>query len=132
MSQISLPGPADEESAIPNADDESQHHQNNESHQRRQQAPIPDLETCLRAIGQLPGLVALRLLTPAQANAIRASYREILQHHQQSVNRSSQNGISDASLLDLARQRPEIVSMLEPLLTDDQIDLVMKAREGDG
>jgi hypothetical protein len=86
----------------------------------------------LRAIAQVAGLVALGLLKPAQANAIRASYREILQHHRQSQAREDNQGLSNADVLRLMRDNPEILGLLEPLLTDEQVAMVMGRRNGDG
>lgn len=40
---------------------------------------IPSAADCLRALAVIPGLVALRVLQPAQANAIRNIYQTILQ-----------------------------------------------------
>ena len=91
---------------------------------------IPSREECLYAIHQLAGLVALGMLTSAQANSIRASYREILKHHDRAHVAAGGAGLADGNVLELARNHPEILSMLEPLLTDEQIAMVM--RDGDG
>jgi hypothetical protein len=99
---------------------------------RQRRAPhIPSAEECLAALAHLAGLVALGILRPAQANAIRGSYREILQHHGRSHARgSAQAAVSDADLLDLVRTNPALLNLLEPLLTKEQIDLVMRDGEG--
>jgi hypothetical protein len=84
----------------------------------------------LRALAQLAGLVALGVLTPAQANSIRASYREILQFHLKSQSRDPK-GLSNADVLELMRKDPRILSMLEPILTEEQVAMVMKGAKGD-
>jgi hypothetical protein len=43
---------------------------------------VASVEQCLRALTQLPGLVAMGMLIPAQSNALRASFATILQHDQ--------------------------------------------------
>lgn len=96
----------------------------NERTQRSRQA-VPDEEQCLAALNKLPGLVALGILKPAQANAIRATYSEILRHHQRNQSRENQQGPASVDLLDAIRKQPELISLLEPLLSQEQIDLLM-------
>jgi hypothetical protein len=95
-----------------------------DSGQRRaRQDGIPSQEDCLRAIAQLSSLVALKVLTPLQANSIRANFEALLRHHHQSqASRPSQ--ISDDRVLAILRASPELLSLLEPLLTDEQIALI--------
>ena len=93
---------------------------------------IPSAEDCVAALAQLPGLVALKYISPAQANAARGVYQAILKHYQQARAASAQPGIADADLLEIARTHPEILNMLEPLLTDVQMDLVFGDDPGDG
>ena len=88
--------------------------------------PIPSREDCLQAMAQLPGLVALGVLKPAQANSIRASYREILQYHEKTQSQRGQDGLSTSDVLELARKDPHIFSLLEPILSDRQIRAAMK------
>ena len=93
--------------------------------------PIPSEEQCLQALTQLAGLVALGLLKPAQANTIRGTYRDILQHHKSKA-KEAEKGLSNADVLGLLRKHPEILSLLEPLLTEEQIAMVMKEVGGGG
>lgn len=97
-----------------------------QEHRRRteRRAEIPSVQDCLRALAQLPGLIALKALSTGQANAIRGAYNAILQQHQHSQ-ASGQQQLSDDNVLELYRQHPEMISMLEPLLTDAQIKMVM-------
>lgn len=120
MSDLHLPGPPIDE----NEPDAS-------ANSRRPKGRIPDREECVRAIQQLAGLVALGILTPAQANSIRASYREILNHHDRAHVAAGGAGLADRNVLELARNHPDILSMLESILTDEQIELVMQDRGGD-
>lgn len=116
--------------------EETEHHeQDAEQHEqgarRRKRRRIPSIEDCLDALASLAGAVAMGLITPAQANPIRASYAEILRYHQKNENRSERKGIADADVIGLMRKDPKMFSMLEPFLTDEQIDMVMKnAKDG--
>ncbi len=99
---------------------------------RRKRGEIPSIEDCLAVLKSLAGAVALGLLTPPQAKTIHACYAEILRHHQHHQSHSDRKGVADADVVELLRKDPKIFSVLEPFLTDDQIDLVMKnAKEGD-
>ena len=91
----------------------------------RQRGPdaIPSEIDCLRAIAKLSGLVALKVLSPTQTNAIRGNYESLLRYHRQSqASQSSQ--ISDDRVLAILRESPELLSLLEPLLTEEQIALI--------
>jgi hypothetical protein len=92
---------------------------------RRARPRVPSLEECLTAMHQLAGLVAMGLLKPAQANTIRASFREILQFHMRSA-RTAEQGISNADVMSVLRKNPGLVNLLAPILTDEQIAMVMK------
>jgi hypothetical protein len=90
----------------------------------------PDEEQCLAAIARLAGLVAMGILTTSRANAIRASFVEILRWHRATRGSREQQRLDDADLIGLLRTNPELLAMLEPLLTEDQIDML--TREADG
>ncbi len=123
-----------------NADDDDPHDADDgadESEQPKQSrarrpGKIPDVEACLAALAALAGAVALGYLKAAQANSIRAMYTEILRHHQKNESRDDRKGIADADVVELMRKDPKVFSMMEPFLTDEQIDMVMKnAKDGD-
>jgi hypothetical protein len=103
---------------------------------RARRSDVPDRDACLGALGRLPGLMMMGLVTTPQANALRAIYGTILQQHDRA--RDAQGGVrlADANVLQLARTDPALLGMLEPLLTDQQIHAVMhEARacaEGEG
>lgn len=98
---------------------------------RQKRRKIPSLEDCLFAIASIAGAVAMGFIKPAQANTIRASYAEILRHHQKNESRNNRQGLADADVVEMMRKDPQMFSMLEPFLTDEQIDLVMKnAKDG--
>jgi hypothetical protein len=98
----------------------------------RKRGRIASAEDCLLALDRLSGAVAMGLLKPAQANAMRASYAEILRYHQKNETRSDRNGMADADVREIMRKDPTMFSMLAPFLTDEQIDLVMNSAKDGG
>ena len=86
----------------------------------------PDEEQCLAAIARLAGLVAMGLLTTSKANSIRASFSEILRWHRAARGSREQQRLEDADLIGLLRTNPELLAMLEPLLTEDQIEMLTR------
>ena len=98
---------------------------------RRPNRPaIPSAEDCLRALTRLPGLAATGILTPPQVNAIRGVHGEILRYYRAEA-KGPEKGLPDAKILEVMRKDPQLLSWLEPLLTTDQVAMVMKAAEED-
>lgn len=95
------------------------------SRHRRQSSILSEIE-CLKQLQDLSGLVAIGVMAPSRANTIRANLKETLTYHRR--NQSSPDGqkLPDADVLKLARENPEYLSMLEPFLTDEQLDIVMR------
>jgi hypothetical protein len=89
---------------------------------------IPDPNACLAALAQMPGMVAFKLITPAQSNAMRAPLEAILRQHNWTATRAGQSEgrIANVDLMELARRNPEVLNMLAPVLTEEQITMVMK------
>ena len=98
---------------------------NNTYSRRGADTPIPSPEDCLRAIAALPGLVAMRILTPAQSNSIRATYAAILQHHDRARHGQSAQ-LADDDVLKLWRDQPHLINLLHPILTQAQLDMIMR------
>lgn len=98
----------------------------------RRRGPAHDVNRCLDVMEKLAGAVAAGFLKPAQANVMRATYTELLRNHQRSERRPEGPGIADADIAALLRADPTILAMLEPFLTAEQVELVMRhATEGD-
>lgn len=95
---------------------------------RPSRGKIPSADECLEMLARLSGLLSLKLVTPAYANAVRANTTEILRHHQRNESRGNGKSVADEDLLDVARNNPRMLTLLEPFLSQDQLDLVM----GDG
>ena len=96
------------------------------------QRTAPDSDACLDGLGRLPGLIVMGLVTTAQANAIRGVYGTILQQHHRTQTGRDQSQLDDADVMAMLRDNPGLLSMLAPLLTDEQIAAIMEeAKEGD-
>jgi hypothetical protein len=98
--------------------------------QRGKPPTIPSEAECLQAIVQAARLVAMGLFTPSQANAIRAAFRDVLQHHQAKTTQAAGRGVSDGDLLKVLQADPRLLNLLEPVLGPDQIELIMRTSGG--
>jgi hypothetical protein len=81
---------------------------------------------CLAALSKLPGLLVLGLLKPQVANAMRGPYKDLLEHHRHAQQAPANGGIQDDDLLRIVRDHPEFLEMLSGIVTDEQIQLVLK------
>ena len=55
-----------------------QHARGRSESRRRRTTGVPTREECLRKLAQLPGLVAMKIISPAESNAISRSLQVIL------------------------------------------------------
>jgi hypothetical protein len=85
----------------------------------------------LGAIAQLARLVAMGSLKTAQANAIRAAFREILLYHR-NKSKEAEKGISTVELLDVLGKDPKLLPLFEPLLSQEQVEWILRAGDSDG
>ena len=90
---------------------------------------IPTEKECLSAIARVAGLVAMGKLKPAAANTIRSSFRDILQHHKAKT-REAEKNLADGDVLGILAKDPMMLSLLEPLLSQDQIEMIMNRAGG--
>jgi hypothetical protein len=91
----------------------------------RSRFPVRSVEECLSMLDQLPGMIATRLITPSQANSIRSAINDILAFHQRSLGGSATKAVLDSDLLARLRREPQLMNMLAPLLTAEQIATLM-------
>jgi hypothetical protein len=92
---------------------------------RKARAPIASAEDCLAILSRLPSLVTLGLLSTAQANTIRSTCTEILKYHERQQSGPSRTVVNEKDVAKLLRTHPEYAKMLEPLLTDEQIEMLV-------
>ncbi|MEX2142015.1 MAG: hypothetical protein WD894_22300 [Pirellulales bacterium] len=131
MSELSIPKPPDDASAKGSNDASSRGR--SKSRRRGPQAsaapPIPTAEECLQKLAHLPSLVALGVLTPAQSNSMAAAFREILRHHQRAESGTANSGVANLDVLAIAARDPNLINMLAPMLSKQQLDLLMERQE---
>ena len=78
----------------------------------------------------MPGLVATGLLPTARANAMRGIYQTMLSN----LNDSSAGGaaaIANEDLVAVLRAQPELLKLLKPFLTPEQLDLIVREATND-
>jgi hypothetical protein len=130
MSNLMIPGPG----AEPEKTGQDQTHtdthdaKSDDRHGHRQhsgKADIPTEEDCLRAIAHAARLAALGVFKPSVANTVRSAFRDILQHHRSKTKETEKN-VANADVLEAVRNDPKMLSLLEPYLTQDMIDSLMK------
>jgi hypothetical protein len=94
---------------------------------------IPSRDECLQGIAALSGLVAMRILTPAQANTIRANFMAILREYEPARQAPSAH-LPDEQVMELWRTHPELLDFIELLLTPEQLEMIMRevGRDADG
>lgn len=92
---------------------------------------VPSLEEIYSRIERVAGMIALGLMAPKAGAVLLSCLREMLKYHQNRSSPAGSSRIPDESLFEMAKKTPEILSMIEPLLTEDQVALVMKRPEGD-
>jgi len=82
------------------------------------------------AIAALPGLIAIKVLTSGQANAMRANFEAILRYHERGQHAPSKRATDD-HILKIVREQPELLGLLEPFLMPDQLGIIMKEFRSD-
>ncbi len=129
MAELIPSEPTDNDDGLGDGDRANAH-----ARSRRPKVNVPSADECLAALGRLPGAVAMKFITPAQASAMRASYAEILRHHQKCETRSERKAIADEDVIELMRNDSKAFSIMEPFLTDEQVDMVLRGAKdgGDG
>jgi hypothetical protein len=100
------------------------------SSRRRRKGHILTPDDCRRMLGQLPSLITLKMISPAQANAITRALQTLLAESRASQ-ASGPAKVADENLIALLRVQPDVLEMVEPLLTDEQVDQIMKGVRDD-
>jgi hypothetical protein len=102
---------------------------------RQGRAAIASAEDCLAILSRLPSLVTLGMISTAQANTIRSTCTAMLQYYQRQQSGPSQTVVNENDVARLLQKHPEFAKLFEPLLTDEQIETLMRggkdASDGD-
>jgi hypothetical protein len=106
-------------------------HQRDKS-KRTKSRQVYDVQRCLEALSQLPGLLTMGYVRPAKANAIRSTLEAILRHYRQTGSTRSESALQGIDIISILRMHPDLINLFEPLLTDEQLEsLLQEAKDGD-
>jgi hypothetical protein len=107
------------------------HRRDHEDRQSTQQAGQPlSVAQILAQLQQLNGLIMLGLVTPAQANAISRNLTASLNHLSHREKQSKQASVpSEADIANLWQKDPALFTMMEPFLSQQQIDAILRHRD---
>ena len=111
---------------------QKQHKHQRDKSKRAKSRQVYDVQKCLEGLSQLPGLLMMGYVRPAQANAIRSTLESILRHYRQAGSTRSASALKDIDIMSILRTHPGLVNLFEPLLTDEQLEsLLQEAKDGD-
>jgi hypothetical protein len=97
---------------------------------KSQNADIPSIDEILGMLMKLISLVALKVISTAQANTIQRSLRTILDI-QMKRSRGQPHDLPQEALADLCRSDPHILNLLEPFLPDELVERLMEEVKDD-
>ncbi len=93
---------------------------------QRGRARIASVEDCLAALSQLVPLTTIGMITTTKANTLRSIYTTILQYHERQQSGPTRTITNEKGLAELLRKQPELATLLEPLLSDEQIQMLVR------
>lgn len=86
---------------------------------------VPSKAELLAKLEYLAGALAIGAVPPSTANAIKGIYATMLRHIDD-VLPTSAGALSDHEVLKVLRENPELLKFIKPLLTQEQIDLIIR------
>lgn len=91
----------------------------------RRPGTIPTRDECLIGIAALNSLLVMRMITPAQANSMRANFMAMLRQYEP-ARQSPSAHLANESVLEIWRASPGLIDLLEPLLSAEQLEIIMR------
>jgi hypothetical protein len=92
---------------------------------RRRTPQMPDLAELVEQLRQASGLVTLGILSPAKANVVVRCIAKSIDTVMRSQ-LSTPGAPNQPGLVEACRENPKIISLLESLLTDDQLTELLR------
>ena len=92
--------------------------------QTREELHVSSKLEILHKLDQMPGLVATGLLPTSRANAMRGIYTTMLSNLSDSS--AAASTIANENLVAVMRAQPELLALLKPFLTPQQLDLIVR------
>lgn len=96
----------------------------NDCRGRRQRAAIPSVDEILQQLIQLNGAVTIGAMTTKEATLIHKNLRTVLDVQMKRASRED-TGPSQEALAELCRSDPRVLNVIEPFVTDAQMDWLM-------
>jgi hypothetical protein len=93
---------------------------------QRRRPRIMSAADCIAVLSQLVSLVTLKVISTGQANTIKGACTAILQHHERQQNAPARTVVNEKDLAAQLRKNSELATLLEPLLTDEQIEILVR------
>ncbi len=103
--------------------------QDGQGSRRQRTGQVFDETDCMRGLSQLPGLVVMKMIKPGESNAMRSAYEAILHHHHHAQSSGATAPVIDANMIAQLRDHPELLRLLEPFLTEDQLQTILKGSD---
>jgi len=130
MDELSIPEPQDDPEGKASRRPGGKKRRADNSRQGR--AAIASAEDCLAMLSRLPSLVTLGMISTATANTIRSTCAAILQYYERQQSGPSRTVINEKDVGKLLRTHPEYAKLFEPLLTDEQIEMLVRGGKDAG
>ena len=77
-------------------------------------------------MSRLGALLTMGLISTSHANTLRGIYSEILKYHERQQSGPSKTVANEKDLAKVLRKHPELATLLEPMLTNEQIESFMR------
>jgi hypothetical protein len=91
---------------------------------------IPTVDQILQQLMQLNGAVAMGIMSIKQAGLISRTLKSVLDVQLKRANRE-ESGANQEALVDLCRRDPRALELIEPFLTDAQVEGLMAEIQDD-
>ena len=130
MANLMIPGPAAEPEKNgqehTRSDGGGAHAEHQPEQHRAEKADVPSPEDCVRAIVCAARMTAMGVITPSAGNTVRGSYRDVLVEYHKAKAKDAEKKIANSDVLEILNKDPRLLNFLEPILGQEQIDLIMK------
>jgi hypothetical protein len=111
-------------------DPQAQDHAPGNAQQAHDEPDVPSKKALLAKLEHLAGCVAMGVLPPPKANSMRGIYATMLSH----LDDASAVGagtLSDEYVLKTLRENPDLLKLIKPMLTKEQIALILREATND-
>jgi hypothetical protein len=111
-------------------DPQTQDHAASSEEQANDEPDVPSKKELLVKLEHLAGCVAMGVVSSPKANSMRGIYATMLSHLDDAAAVSA-GALSDEDVLKTLRERPELLKFIKPMLTKEQVALIMREAPND-